>query len=233
MFIYARFMPDYLHQSELKLKEIKMTIQSWLMYLTLVTVATATPGPAVLFIMTNSTLHGWRKATFAALGNIIGLFCLGILAVTGLGTILKTSELIFNIIKYAGAAYLIYLGLKLIFQKSLDFNSINSQLISTDISYLKLFFQAFGVAMSNPKAIVFLTALFPQFVNINKALIPQFSMLIVTLMIFSFSFLMFYALLAHNVKIWLTKPNRINVVNRTSGSVFIGFGVLLATSSNK
>jgi len=108
-----------------------------------------------------------------------------------------------------------------------------SQLISTDVSSQKLFFQAFGVVMSNPKAIVFLTALFPQFININKALIPQFSMLIATLMIFSFSFLMFYALLAHNVKIWLTKPNRIKVVNRTSGSVFIGFGVLLATSSNK
>ena len=209
-----------------------MTIQLWIMYLTLVIVATATPGPAVLFIMTNSTLHGWRKAAFAALGNIFGLFCLGIIAVTGLGTILKTSEIIFNIIKYAGAAYLIYLGLKLIFQKSFDFTAIQNQLISTDVSSQKMFFQAFGVAMSNPKAIVFLTALFPQFVNINEALIPQFSMLIATLMIFSFSFLMFYALLAHNAKTWLTKPNRIKAVNRTSGSIFIGFGVLLATSSN-
>jgi len=52
------------------------------MYLTLVFIATSTPGPAVLFIMTNSTLHGWRKAAFAALGNIVGLFCLGIIAVT-------------------------------------------------------------------------------------------------------------------------------------------------------
>ena len=59
------------------------------MYLTLVIVATSTPGPAVLFIMTNSALHGWRKAIFAALGNIVGLFCLGIIAVTGLGAILK------------------------------------------------------------------------------------------------------------------------------------------------
>ena len=210
-----------------------MTIQSWLMYLTLVIVATATPGPAVLFIMTNSTLHGWRKAAFAALGNIFGLFCLGMIAVTGLGTILNTSEIIFNIIKYAGAAYLIYLGLKLIFQKSFDFNAMKNQLNSTDVSSQKIFFQAFGVAMSNPKAIVFLTALFPQFLDINEALIPQFSMLIATLMIFSFSFLMFYALLAHNVKTWLFKPNRIKAVNRTSGSIFIGFGVLLATSSNK
>jgi len=203
------------------------------MYLTLVTVATATPGPAVLFIMTNATLHGWRKAAFAALGNIAGLFCLGILAVAGLGTILKTSEFIFNIIKYAGAAYLIYLGLKMIFQKSLDFDTMKNQLTSTDISSQKLFLQAVGVAMSNPKAIVFLTALFPQFINTNKALIPQFSMLIATLMIFSFSFLMFYALLAHTAKIWLSKPSKMYAVNRISGSIFIGFGILLAGSSNK
>ena len=194
-----------------------MTIQSWLMYLTLVTVATATPGPAVIFIMTNSTLHGWQKASFAALGNIVGLFCLGILAVTGLGTIIKTSEIIFNIIKYAVALYFIYLGLKFLFQKNLVFNSINNQLISADISSLKLFFQAFGVAMSNPKAIVFQTALFPQLININNALIPQFSMLIFTLKIFSISFLIFYALLQNNDKIFLTKPNRNNVVNLTTG----------------
>ncbi len=210
-----------------------MTIHSWIMYLTLVLVATSTPGPAVLFIMTNSTLHGWKKAIFAALGNIVGLFCLGIIAVTGLGTILNTSEIVFHMIKFIGAAYLIYLGIKLIFQKNMDFSELKSQLVSADVSAHKIFLQAFGVAISNPKAIVFLTALFPQFININQALIPQFSALIATLMIFSFSFLMFYALLAHKVKNWLTKPNRLKIFNRTSGSIFIGFGVLLASSSNK
>ncbi len=209
-----------------------MTIQSWLMYLALVFVATSTPGPAVLFIMTNATLHGWRKAVFAALGNIAGLLCLGIIAVTGLGTILNTSEIIFNLIKYMGAAYLIYLGIKLLVQKNTDFMTINNQLISKNVSSNKLFFQALGVALSNPKAIVFLTALFPQFINTNQALLPQFSMLIVTLMLFSFSFLMFYALLAHKAKVWLSKPNRIKAFNRTSGSIFVGIGVFLATSSN-
>jgi len=183
--------------------------------------------------MTNSTLHGWRKATFAALGNIVGLFCLGIMAVAGLGTILKTSESIFNIIKYIGAAYLIYLGFKMVFQKGFDFNAMKNQFIAAEVSSWKIFVQAWGVAISNPKAIIFLTALFPQFIDINKALIPQFSMLITTLMIFSFSFLMLYAVLAHSAKTWLNNPNRMKYFNRTSGSIFIGFGILLATSSNK
>ena len=209
-----------------------MTFQSWLMYLALVLVATSTPGPAVLFITTNATLHGWRKAVFAALGNIAGLFCLGVIAVTGLGTILNTSESLFNIIKFMGAAYLIYLGVKLLFQKQSDFTTMKDQLISNDISSQKLFFQALGVALSNPKAIVFLTALFPQFVNTGQVLLPQFSMLIATLMLFSFSFLMFYALIAHKAKVWLTRPNRIKAFNRTSGSIFVGIGILLAASSN-
>ncbi len=210
-----------------------MTIESWMIYFALVIVATATPGPAVLFIITNSTLHGWKKAIYAALGNIIGLFCLGIIAITGLGTILNTSVTLFNIIKYAGAAYLIYLGLKLIFQKNVTFSTIKDQLNLTNFSSQKLFFQAVGVAISNPKAIVFLTALFPQFINIEEALIPQFLTLIITLMLFSFFFLMSYALLADRMKRWLSKPKKIRYFNRASGAIFIGFGCLLATSSNK
>ena len=210
-----------------------MTIQSWLMYLMLVIVATSTPGPAVLFIMTNSTLYGWRKATYSALGNITGLFCMGILTVAGLGAILNASEIIFNVVKYFGAAYLIYLGIKLFFQKGPDFHSAQSHLIASDVPSIKIFFQAFGVAISNPKAIVFLTALFPQFLNINEPLIPQFVILISTLMTLSFTFLMFYSLMAHKVKTWLAKSSRVRFVSRTSGIIFMGFGILLATSSIK
>ena len=210
-----------------------MTVQLWLMYLTLVFVATATPGPAVLFIMTNSTLHGWKKASFAAIGNICGLFCLGIMSVAGVGTVLKTSEMMFNVIKFAGAAYLIYLGVKLAIQKNWDFSAMPDRPPVKRVSAGQIFFQAFGVAVSNPKAIVFLTALFPQFVDIDAPLVPQFSMLIITLMLFSFSFLMFYALLAHKAKSWLAKSLRAKWVTRTSGSIFIGFGILLAASSNR
>jgi len=210
-----------------------MTIHAWAMYLVLVLVATSTPGPAVLFIITNSTLHGWRKAIFAALGNIVGLFLLGVTAVTGLGTILQASEILFSMIKYAGAAYLIYLGCKMIFQKHTDFEAIQDQVFSKNVSSKKIFFKALGVALSNPKAIVFLTALFPQFINTNNALIPQFSMLIGALMIFSFSFLMSYALLAHNAKHWLSHSGRVKMFNRISGSIFIGFGLLLAATSKK
>lgn len=210
-----------------------MTIQSWLIYLICVLAATATPGPAVLFIMTNTTMFGWKKAIYAALGNIFGLLVLGVIAVTGLGALLNTSEIIFNLVKYAGAAYLVYLGLKLFFQKGLELNNKQGHLSPPEKSAITIFSQATGVAMSNPKAIVFLTALFPQFLQIEQPLIPQFSILISTLMFFSFVALMFYALLAHKAKFWLMNPSRIKKFNRISGSVFVGFGTLLATTSNR
>ncbi len=183
--------------------------------------------------MTNSTLYGWRKATFSALGNITGLFCMGILTVAGLGAILNASEIIFNVVKYFGAAYLIYLGIKLFFQKGPDFQSAQSHLIAANVPSIKIFFQAFGVAVSNPKAIVFLTALFLQFLNINEPLIPQFVILISTLMTLSFTFLMLYALMADKAKAWLAQSSRVRFVSHTSGAIFMGFGVLLAISSNK
>jgi len=209
-----------------------MTTHAWLIYLTLVLVATATPGPAVLYITTSSLLHGWRKAAFAALGNISGLFCLGIVAVTGLGAIIGASVAVFNLIKYAGAAYLVYLGIRLFRQKGPDAGEIEKRLAQGPAAPRKIYFQAMGVALSNPKAIVFLTALFPQFISVHEPLAPQFLTLIATLMAFSFTFLMGYALLAHRVRIWLATAGRSSAVRRTGGAVFIGFGLLLAVSSS-
>jgi homoserine/homoserine lactone efflux protein len=210
-----------------------MTLQSWLMYLGFVVIATSTPGPAVLFIITNSSLYGWRKAVFAALGNISGLLVLGIISITGLGTILTGSQQIFLLIKYAGAAYLVYMGLRMILKGKTEFKAEKWSPAAAGITNRRLFFKALGLALSNPKAIIFLTALFPQFIDIRSSLLPQFSMLILVLICFSFSFLMMYALLAHQARNLLTRPGRAKMVNYTGGSIFIGLGLLLAFSPNK
>lgn len=207
-----------------------MALQSWLLYLVFVLVACSSPGPAVLFVMTNATLHGWRKATYSALGNITGLWIMGVAAVTGLGALLNASEVFFNLVKYVGAAYLVYLGVRLILQKGIDLNETQGRFSPGEKSAGKIYVQAIGVALSNPKAIVFLTALFPQFLVVDQPLARQFTILIATLMFFSFAFLMVYALLAHKAKLWLLKPQRMKTFGRVSGIIFVGFGALLATS---
>ena len=210
-----------------------MALHSWGIYLSLVLAATATPGPAVLFIMTLASLHGWRKAVFAALGNITGLLCLGIIAVTGLGSLLAASRFLFDLVKYCGALYLFYMGIKLFFQQGGGFRFSSPMSPAGDISGRRVFAQAFGVAVSNPKAIVFLTALFPQFIHLDQPLLPQFSLLIAILMGFSFGFLMAYASLAHRAGAWLSDPVREGWVRRLSGTIFMGFGLVLATSSRR
>ncbi len=210
-----------------------MSVQSWTLYLGLVLAATGTPGPAVLYIMTHSSLHGWRKAIFAALGNVTGLLILGVVAITGLGAVLKTSQAVFDGIKYAGAAYLVYLGVRLILKKAPDSSGEMEHRTAAPVSPRKLFLGALGVALGNPKAVLFLTALLPQFVDLGRPLLPQFSVLMATLMLFSFSFLTAYALLADTIRVWLLSPGRTRVFNRASGSLFVGFGLLLAAAKNR
>lgn len=210
-----------------------MTFHSWFLYLTLAVIAAMTPGPAILLITTNATLYGWKKSVYTALGNIFGLFCMGIVTITGLGVILESSMVVFNVVRYAGAAYLVYLGVQLFFQKNDTPSNSESDMVELGITPVRLFFQAFGVAVSNPKAIIFLTALFPQFVNIHEPLFFQFAILISTLMVVSFSFLMFYGYIANRVKSWLNMSGRVSIVRRISGLFFIGIGILLGTATER
>lgn len=210
-----------------------MSYESWMFYIVLVITACSSPGPAILFAVTTAINHGWKKALFAASGNIIGLFCLGTIAITGLGSLLDVSVLLYSIVKYLGAAYLIYMGIRLIVSKRAASLWNNATYRSDTVSRRKIFFQALTVAMSNPKAVVFLTALLPQFIVVEQPLFPQFIQLIGVLMFFSFLFLMGYALLIQKMKNWLQKPNSGQLFNRISGSIFIGFGLLLAASTKE
>ena len=210
-----------------------MSTQSWLLYLTLVFVATATPGPAVLFITTNSLRYGWQKTISAALGNILGLFLLGLIAITGLGALLMASAAFYSVVKFLGAAYLVYLGIKLLVKPNEADSPVDYRPARSEVSGGRLFWQAFVIAVTNPKAIVFLTALFPQFINTDTLIAQQFTLLIATLMFSSFGFLLLYAILASRAKRWLGNSCNCRRLNRASGSLFIGFGVLLAASANK
>ena len=204
-----------------------------MVYIALVIAACSTPGPAVLYTVTTAINYGWEKALFAASGNIFGLLCLGTVAITGLVTLLDLSVLLYNVVKYVGAAYLVFMGIRLLRNKHVAALWSEAPSVPADICSRKVFFQAMAVAMSNPKAVVFLTALLPQFVDVERALFSQFIQLISVLMFFSFVFLMGYALLIHRLKGWLMKPESGTLFNRISGSIFIGFGLLLAASSKE
>jgi threonine/homoserine/homoserine lactone efflux protein len=203
-----------------------MTISSWMMYLTVVMLSTLTPGPAVLLSVTNAIGQGPRASIFSSLGNISGLFVLSAAAMTGIGAVLQSSTTVFTVLKAVGAGYLIYLGVR-------KWQSVDAG-FGIDVDALakrtppKLYSQGVLIALTNPKALVFFAALFPQFIDTGSSLVPQFISLTGTLMVFSFAALMAYAFLANSAKGWLAVPKRGRAFNRISGSAFVllGLGML-------
>lgn len=205
-----------------------MSLETWLYYVLTMLVLTATPGPSILFSVSNSLNGGLKKAFFGALGGTTAITIIMTLSFTGMGVIIMASELLFNIIKWVGVAYLIYLGISAIFSKENTYELTNKKQAR---SYKKTYISGFMVGASNPKAILFFTALFPQFINPSASLWEQYLILSITFIFFEMSWLMIYAYFSSKALPWLQVKGRAKLVNRTTGALFIGAGSLLATTS--
>lgn len=203
-----------------------MGISSWLLFIAVAIAAVASPGPAILLAISNSIRFGLSKVLLSSLGNISGLFLLSLAAIFGLGAIIKTSTTLFLIVKVIGAGYLIYLGVKQWRTKSNFFDEATLQSsFEKSKSAKRHYLEGFFIAMTNPKAILFFTALFPQFLNTQESLSIQFFIMTLTLMAMSFIALMTYGLLASKAKRWFAEGERTKWFNRVLGSVFISIGI--------
>lgn len=209
-----------------------MEFDNWLLFSSIALIATITPGPAVLLVVTHSVGYGVGRTVCTILGNISGLFVLSLLSVLGLSALVLYSALAFTCIKLTGAVYLIYLGIKLWRN---GFSAGNPGSLpgnrQADSSGLKMYFQGVTVALSNPKAIAFTTALFPQFIDRTLPLLPQFTLLVVTFMTYSFLCLFAYSMFSSRTGAGLRNERFEKMFSRIFGSVFIGSGLLLGTTS--
>lgn len=205
-----------------------MNTQSLLAFAVVAGLAILTPGPSILLTLRNGASFGARSVMWSALGNICGVFCLSTAAILGLGVMLKSSALLFGVVKLIGALYLFYVGVRHLFGRAtvLAEESAHSENEPTP-SRKALYREAFLTAATNPKAVLFFTALFPQFVNAQAALVPQFFILTGIFMGISYTAHMSYALLASRAKGFLLKPTLAKWMNRVVGTVFISFGALL------
>lgn len=203
-----------------------MEFSTWLLFVTLAVAAVVSPGPAILLAISNSVRFGISKVILSSLGNVTGLLMLSTAAIFGLGAILKTSTMLFFIVKLVGAGYLIYLGLKQWRTKANFFEQATSSSNPDNTKSSKRHFtEGFLIAITNPKAILFFTALFPQFIDTQESLALQFSVMTITFMAMSFFTLMTYGLLASKAKNWFSKGERTKWFNRVLGSIFISIGV--------
>ena len=204
-----------------------MEFDIWVYYLLSVIILTATPGPSVLLAVVTSIKRDFKTAFISSLGSLIAIVIIMSIAFVGLGVIVASSEYIFTLIKFIGAIYLIYLGYKSFTSKEENFE-FNASIKDNESSY-KYFFDGFMVGISNPKAILFFTALFPQFINNQKSMLEQYLIFVFTFALLELFCLIFYSYIATKTSNWFLKKGRAKIFNRLSGSVFIGAGVLLST----
>jgi threonine/homoserine/homoserine lactone efflux protein len=205
-----------------------MNLQTILTFATVAALAILSPGPAVLLSLRNGATLGARSVVWSALGNISGVCCLSIAAIMGLGVVLKSSAFLFGAIKVAGAAYLFYVGIRHLLGRSVVVPTQSHQAtVPVAIPAHFLYREGFLIAATNPKAVLFFTALFPQFIDTKVALLPQFLILTGIFMAISYAAHLGYAMIASRAKGALLRPFFVKWLNRVIGVAFISFGAIL------
>jgi len=211
-----------------------MTLESWLLFTLAVTVASISPGPNVLIVMIHSLKYGWRASMFTIVGNVVCLFGIALLAALGVGALIKAEPLAYTILKTAGAAYLIYLGIKMIRS---SFTILGKGLVlpgpdeqGPRPSAFSLASQSFLVSASNPKSVIFLSAIFPLFLNESEPLIGQFTIMFATIIMLVMIVHWTYAIIASALRRKIVRPQTRAIISRITGGSFIalGGGVLLS-----
>lgn len=207
-----------------------MSLNFMLLYITTVFIASIIPGPSMLLALTNGMRYGARRTIASAMGNVTVTLVQAFISIAGLGTLLLASEAAFQIVKMAGAAYLIYMGITILFTAKSSVAPVNSQ--SQEVfSLRKMYLQAALVTAGNPKAIVFFTAIFPQFINPEAAYLPQFCLLMSVGSFIAFSCFMLYAISGQKIVFLFSKATVGRYINRIIGATFIGAGLGLAAGN--
>jgi threonine/homoserine/homoserine lactone efflux protein len=189
------------------------------------------PGPAILLAIYNGAVNGCKVVMVSAFGNIIGLMFLSLLSISGLSALLLASSTLFATVKFIGAFYLIYLGVRQFFAS--NSHPLNKSEINNYRSLLSYFQEGLFVAATNPKPILFFVALFPQFLDTTHPIMPQFTIMTFIFMAFSFLSLSVYGYLAQRAKGVLSKINNMKWFHRISGGLFIGMGTSILFVKNQ
>jgi threonine/homoserine/homoserine lactone efflux protein len=211
-----------------------MTLSTWWLFIVMTFVVSATPGPNMLFIMSTSARHGIQSAVVAMLGCMTALLAMMSISAAGLGALLQTFPAVFEALRLAGAAYLAYLGVKcwrspVPDQSGYAAGDPSGATLPT-IQRGAIYRQGFLVAASNPKAILFAAAFFPQFIDPDMAKLPQFAILLATFTVIEVAWYFVYALSGKRLSLYLQRATVLRAFNRLTGGVFIGFAALMATA---
>jgi len=190
------------------------------------------PGPSVLFTIARAISWGRVAAIATVIGNAIGMFLVSLLVALGIGPILQRSDLLYNLVQWAGGGYLIYLGYAAIAASKVDAADMKKT-VGDKPSFLTSVGNGFWVGVLNPKSVVFFAAILPQFIDQDRNNVT--AQLLLLGAIFALIALISdgtYGLLAGTVRNWLAEEVfRLILMRRIGGLVMIGLGIFTITSA--
>ncbi|MPY26231.1 LysE family translocator [Shewanella sp. YLB-07] len=184
-----------------------------------------TPGMCMTLAMTLGMSIGVRRTLWMMGGELIGVAIVAIAAVMGVASIMLNYPQAFSIIKYAGGAYLAYIGIQMWLSKG-KMTITNEQ--QTEVSRTTLFNQGLMTAISNPKGWAFMVSLLPPFISADKAVAPQLFWLLSIILVSEAVAMLAYASGGKSLRVFLSKGDNIKLMNRIAGSLMIGVGFWLA-----
>jgi len=206
-----------------------MSLELWLVYCVAAIGLSLTPGPNGLLSLTHGACFGFRPTISTVLGGALGFFLLIAASLAGMGTLLAASERAFTIAKWIGAAYLIYLGLKVWRAPAPDVALAGREAAPREARRLRMFNQGFLVAVSNPKALIFFAAFLPQFMAPGVPYAVQLAVFGGTFVVVEIVYELLLAVMAQRIAPWLARHGR--WFNRAAGATFVGIGAALTTAS--
>jgi homoserine/homoserine lactone efflux protein len=205
-----------------------MSLETWLAFFVACWLISLSPGAGAISCMAAGLRYGFRRAAWNIAGLILGiLFVLAIVA-AGLGAILAASSLAFAIVKWLGVGYLVWLGIQQWRAPAFAVDARAAQ-AAVSASPRELMLRGFLVNASNPKGIVFMLAVLPQFIDPARPQLHQYAICGATLAFTDIVVMSGYTLFASRVLRLLREPHHIRVMNRTFGGLFVAAGAALAT----
>lgn len=206
-----------------------MTLELWIVYALAAIGLSLTPGPNGLLSLTHGVRFGFARTVFTILGGVLGFMVLIAASLAGMGALLAASETAFTIAKWIGAAYLVYLGIRLWRSPAATVDAGEDGPAVRRDGPARLFAQGFLVAVSNPKALIFFAAFLPQFMVPGASFWLQLGVLGGTFAVTELCYELVLAGMAQRIAPWLTRHGR--WFNRVTGGTFVGIGGLMATAS--
>lgn len=208
-----------------------MTVATWLLFALTETALSLTPGPAVLFVFAHGLRYGGPKSLWANGGILAANTFYFAISATGLGMLVRTSHEAFQLVKYVGAAYLIFTGLRMMLGKGSAFAA--QAAAPADVRGLHILGRGFVLQAANPKALIFFTALLPQFIKPSEPIAFQMIILGVTSIVIEFFVLGGYGYLAAQLARLGSSPRFSRRLNVVAGAMLAACGAGLALTSER